>query len=267
MPSRPRPRSPTRGSAPARAVRWPSWCASTTSARRLTGDPTQLAAHLPPESVLAALDQASAFVFAYNDAVLGRLQEVHHREREAAARTTVARRRRTLAGVLAGEPMDPGPAGDRLGYDLRRHHLGLVLWDAQRSQLEDEAARIARALDAGPPLTEPVGGHALAVWLGAWTPPDAAVVASVLARAAPPVRIAAGTPRPGIDGFRTTHSEACVQAHRDGLRDRRTRGGLRHAGAGGPAHRRPRARPGLRVRRARGPGRRPALRRGPGACG
>ena len=165
----------------------------------------ELASHLPAETMFAALDQASAFVFTYNDAVLARLEQVHRQERETAERTTVARRRRTLAAILGGERIDARDAADGLGYDMRRHHLCVVLWGAAEDRLDAQAARIARAIGTGPPLTEPLGGAALAAWFGSWEPPDASSAAH------PPrddVRLAVGTVRWGIDGFRATHVEA-----------------------------------------------------------
>ena len=132
------------------------------------------------------------------------------REREAAARTTVARRRRTLAGVLAGEPMDPGDAGDRLGYDMRRHHLGLRPVGRQRSTASrTRQPRIARALDAGAAAHRAARRPALAAWFGSVEPPDAGSRGlGPRPRGAPGPDRRRARPRPGIDGFRTTHSEA-----------------------------------------------------------
>ncbi|UGS35726.1 PucR family transcriptional regulator [Capillimicrobium parvum] len=166
----------------------------------------ELASRLPAETMFAALDQVCTFVFTYNDAVLVRLEEVHRRERATAARTTVARRRRMLAAILAGEPADPCDAADCLGYDVRRHHLGVVLWGAEPDRLGAEAARLASTLGTGAPLTEPLGGSALAAWFGGWEPPDPALVRP----ADGGVRIALGTVRPGVEGFRATHADALV---------------------------------------------------------
>src|SRR6478609_8767960 len=39
-----------------------------------------------------------------------------------------ALRRETITAILAEAPVDTDGAGRILGYDLRRHHIGLVLW-------------------------------------------------------------------------------------------------------------------------------------------
>ncbi|MGV1048522.1 MAG: PucR family transcriptional regulator [Solirubrobacterales bacterium] len=165
----------------------------------------ELLTRLPVEAAAAAIDQVSAFVFAYNDAILGRLEQTYLRERANwGERTAAALRRRALPEVLAGKVEDEYEASFQLGYDLRRNHLCVVLWGAGGSELDRAAARIAKRLGVAPPLTMPLGARGLAAWFGSWDPLDPAL----LPAPAGEVRCALGTPRAGIEGFGASHREA-----------------------------------------------------------
>jgi hypothetical protein len=71
----------------------------------------ELVAHLSAGEMIAALDQVSAFVFAYNHAILARLEETYRREQETCARTSAAMRRRVLDAIPAGEDLNE-PRGE-----------------------------------------------------------------------------------------------------------------------------------------------------------
>jgi hypothetical protein len=164
----------------------------------------ELGARLSSESLIAAIDQVSEFVFVYNDAIVARLEEAYEAERAECERTAVAMRRRMLAAVLDGSAGDEAEASRLLGYDLRRIHLAAVLWGAPEERLEEAASEVARSVGARRHLTAPLGANAIAAWFGAWDEPDLGAVAPP----EPPLRLAFGRPAGGIEGFRTGHAEA-----------------------------------------------------------
>jgi DNA-binding PucR family transcriptional regulator len=163
----------------------------------------ELESRLRPSELIGAIDQVSAFVFTYNDAVLERLEEAYRDEREECDRTAVALRRRMIAAILEGPPVDPAEASRQLGYDLGRNHLGAVFWGAGEGQLVAAARDVGQQLGASRHLTQPLGALALAAWFGSWEELDAASIAL-----APGVRCATGSVRRGYEGFRATHREA-----------------------------------------------------------
>jgi hypothetical protein len=77
------------------------------------------------EDLLAAQEQSSAFMFAYVDRISDILVEDYGSERERMARGAAQLRGDTVRSVLAGEPIDEELAVQRLGYELRRHHVAL----------------------------------------------------------------------------------------------------------------------------------------------
>ncbi len=172
----------------------------------------ELGARLPAAALIEAIDQVSEFVFVYNDAIVARLEEAYEAERAECERTAVATRRRMLASVLDGSADDPAEASRVLGYELRRTHLGAVLWGAGEEELTAAARRIGESLGARRHLATPLGANALAAWFGAWEEPDAAAVAAP----EPPIRCALGGAAPDLAGFRATHGEA-LRAHRVAL--------------------------------------------------
>ena len=176
----------------------------------------ELGEQLPRAMVLNAVDDATRFVFWRTDAVLERLEEVYLQERDAWQRSSAAARRKLLTAILGGQPVDVDDASGRLGYDLRRRHLGVILWsdappddaDADADRLGGVARRLADVLGTDAPLTDTITGHAVAAWFGAWEPIDPCAIAEAGELGGDPVRYAMGTCRAGLDGFRATHADA-----------------------------------------------------------
>lgn len=165
------------------------------------------------------------YVDAVSEDVIGAYQD--ERERWLANRSAV--QRETVEGLLRGERLDLTAAEAALGYRLRQHHLGVVLWtaggdaDAGLADSERILGRIAERVTAG--------GHALFVprdretawgWLPIGRTADLDVAATVAAveevvRAADAgVRVALGVPEAGEPGFRATHVGA-LAAHQVAL--------------------------------------------------
>lgn len=137
---------------------------------------------------------------------------VFYAEREASMHGALARRTETVQTILRGEVPNIDTASNELGHQLRAVQTGMVLWsedavDASLVPLNAVATSIASALGASTPLTLPGGRHELWAWFATRGVPDLAVARGVVS-AAGAVRIASGTPAPGIEGFRRSHREA-----------------------------------------------------------
>jgi hypothetical protein len=168
------------------------------------------------EARTAALDAASNFMFEYIDVISDALVGEYHVERDRWVRTAAAIRAETVREILDGQHEHERAASTRLGYELRRTHVGLILAGEPESQtrpgaggLEHQATEAAAVLGCADPLLVPAGAAVLWAWCGTFKPPTPAALAK-LARYQPPagVRMAVGRPAFGIDGFRVTHVEA-----------------------------------------------------------
>jgi hypothetical protein len=124
----------------------------------------------------------------------------------------------TITEILGGEPLDVPTAETTLGYRLRQHHLGVVVWrSADRSatelrDLERFLAKLATTLgSSSQPLFVPQDKVSAWGWIALGR--SAATVAAaelqrVLDLEAAGVRMALGATGAGVAGFRTTHIEA-----------------------------------------------------------
>jgi DNA-binding PucR family transcriptional regulator len=158
------------------------------------------------------LNVSLELLFEYVDQVLGRvLAEVQH-EREQVLGGALARRAETIRLLLDGAPLDSVVAGQRLQYDLDRHHTACVLWtdaaDARQGVLETTAMTLAQSWSVRRPLTLAAGAGTLWAWIGTdrdapagGDPWDGAVVPSG-------VRVAVGLTLRGAGGFRRSHEAA-----------------------------------------------------------
>lgn len=180
-----------------------------------------LSERLPHDQLLEAAEDASTFVFRYVDTVLEQLQHIYVAERERWVRSAAALRQQLVTGLLAGAPLDPAATSRRLGYELDRHHTGVVVWtepaeedEAVLRRLERATGQLAEQLGCTSPLTLSLGSFALAAWAGTWKPPSVEQLDHLrLKGESKGLSCAVGTTRCGVDGFRATHAEA-VHARR-----------------------------------------------------
>jgi DNA-binding PucR family transcriptional regulator len=176
-----------------------------------------------------AVELASHMQFAYMDTVSSRLADEYMIERERWARSAEAVRVDTVRAILdmAQSPADPDLASARLGYELRRQHLGFVVSaDAAGEQGLAETRRlalgIAEAVNCPQPLLVPLGGSVLGGWIGGSSAADLEALndlalAHLLTNG---VHVAIGTLGNGVAGFRRTHVEA-THARKVAVRARR----------------------------------------------
>ncbi|WP_067825283.1 PucR family transcriptional regulator [Nocardia inohanensis] len=162
------------------------------------------------------LELSAQRMFAYVDQVVARVISVAQREREEILGGALARRAETIRLILDGAPIDSRRAGERLGYDLSRSHIALVLWSPPAGEvqgaLEQAATMLARAAGLRPPLTFSAGSSALWAWMSGDVLPPVDVLRDALDAVPAGVRAAIGPPRAGITGFRRSH-EAALGMH------------------------------------------------------
>lgn len=162
-------------------------------------------------------------VFLYVDQVSEKVVAEYESERERwlANRNTV--RATMLASLLAGDGVDVAIAENALGYRLRQHHLGVVLWDTDRGnsttalrRLESVVALIGEAVGStGQPLFLPQDRSLGWAWIPLGRTPgeiDIVKIQRHVAAAEGSIRIALGTVGAAMPGFRSTHLEA-ARAH------------------------------------------------------
>lgn len=177
-----------------------------------------VSADLADDPVLftAVLRETSAVMFDYMDAVCVRLVEECDTERRRWARSAAAARAATARTLLDGTPSDVDAASRALRYELGRHHLALILWGeltdddaAGDPVLEHEATAIAAVLGCPDPLLVPAGRGVLWAWAGSYDVFDPAALEALSERDCDAtVRVAAGEPGPGVEGFRRSHAQA-----------------------------------------------------------
>lgn len=176
----------------------------------------QLMSGITDEAVAyKSLETSSAFMFGYIDTICGDLVEAYQGERDRWVRSAAAVRAETVRDILEGGAGDQGGASLRLGYELGRHHVGMIFKATGEQSTSDPGRALEReameaaALIGGATLMIPAGASLLWAWCGTLEPPSAEVLLQLEAhRPRSGVRLAIGRPSHGVDGFRITHREA-----------------------------------------------------------
>jgi DNA-binding PucR family transcriptional regulator len=137
-------------------------------------------------------------------------------EQERQLRSESMERARVLEALVAGHEVDPQVVEARLGLDLNRHHLALILESPtgaehrQVDQTQSLLAALARSFGGASIVAHQAAVDTIWVWIGA----DVAIPDRVwVARARSIVRDhgwrgGAGRARRGADGFGRSHAEA-----------------------------------------------------------
>jgi DNA-binding PucR family transcriptional regulator len=175
-----------------------------------------------PRELSDVLQHVARVTLAYVNAVSRVLVERYAQERDNWVRSAVAVRADTVRALLAGERLDLSAAEQRLGYTLRRFHLGFVVWSASDDEsfddlgaLERTAVGLAIELGGTHPLLVPFGTHLIAGWVGAHEAHASGLRPrlSIDPERGPAVWAAIGLPGSGVDGFARSYREA-MQARR-----------------------------------------------------
>lgn len=165
-------------------------------------------------ALLYSVEAASNFMFEYIDGVSDQLVSAYQVERDRWVRSAAAIRAETVRQIIDGEVDQERAASSRLGYELRRHHVALILsFDPDHAHengaLEREAVEAAAILGCGDPLLVPAGAAVLWAWCGTFKPTAPNALARVEAhRPHAGIRMAIGRPGYGLEGFRVSHIEA-----------------------------------------------------------
>ncbi len=166
----------------------------------------------PADQLADVLKISAGLMFNYGNDALDRVLAEVEREREQVRGEALARRGETIRLLLDGAPLDPFVAGQRLHYDLARHHTALVLWtdagDEAHGELETTAATLAHARGARRPLTLAAGVGTVWAWIGGDTGLPAQADPANGVAIPPHVRVAVGLTLPGAAGFRRSHEGA-----------------------------------------------------------
>jgi DNA-binding PucR family transcriptional regulator len=163
---------------------------------------------------LDLLERMTLTLFEYMDSLTAQAVDAYIEAREEGKHNVAAMRARTVRSILDGEPVDAMAASRVLRYELRRWHVGALLWiDPARlpndspNALESAAADLA---DGAQALSLPAGRNVRWLWLGG-TAKALRETLDRLAASGPRadrVSVAIGEPGEGITGFRQTYEEA-----------------------------------------------------------
>ncbi|TYL46058.1 PucR family transcriptional regulator [Nocardioides sp. BGMRC 2183] len=148
-----------------------------------------------------------------------KLIETFYEERGRLHQGAVVRRAAIIDALLGDRPPPEEDPSAALGHAVHHHQTGFVVWaDTAEEEVGDPlaeaAAATARALGAPPPLTHVAGSRDLWGWCATPVAPDLGALDSLEPLLAEHrLRIAVGLPARGVQGFRSSHTEARA-AHR-----------------------------------------------------
>lgn len=169
-----------------------------------------------PDELKRLVTWSTDFVSSYLDAVRLHVVAAYEAERSVWERSQAAAREDAIRALLAGTLTDPEAASRRMGYDLRRHHVAMVLRPnplgeagADRAGLEAAAREIAAVLEAGAPLLMRASDGSVYGWAATISSPrDAALAAAAEVALPDGCTGALGNPGQGVGGFRESHLQA-----------------------------------------------------------
>ncbi|MGW4351868.1 PucR family transcriptional regulator [Nocardia sp. NPDC004582] len=154
----------------------------------------------------------------YVDRVCEAVTHTYDEERARWVDSRVGLRRQWVERVLDGSSTDPAEAEELLEYSLTTTHIAADAWvepgvrSTDAVTVFDDLCTVLRsALGAtGRPLQVPIDDREVRLWFAvpAADDPDIGAIDRALADFEVPVRVALGTPRPGVTGFRRSLAEA-----------------------------------------------------------
>ena len=171
-----------------------------------------------PDELTATFGFLSDWLFAWMDALEGRLAEYYTLEREQWMRGTSAIRAQQVRSVLEGGPVDSQQTSMKLRYELDRRHVAFIIWTSDAGPdggdatavfggMERVAEEVAKLLGAIDHLAVPLGPQ-LACWAGFRAAPIEDVPRRLTLAVPFGLKVATGRPGEGVEGFRRSHKEA-----------------------------------------------------------
>jgi len=168
-----------------------------------------------PELRLQVLELAWERLHRWIEFVLPRLSDVYEAERDHWIRGDLARRAEMITAILTGATITPDHASRILNHPMRGAQTALVLWaglDVTESRamvgLQALAARIAGAVNADGPLIHSTSSRELWVWLRTGIRQHVDNLTPAVDPHGNDMWVAIGRGGEGIDGFRSSHTEA-----------------------------------------------------------
>lgn len=171
------------------------------------------------EVAFASAQRIHTVANAYIDRVAEQVVEEYESERERwlANRNTV--RVAVLNALIKGDDVDMAAGESALGYRLRQHHLGAVVWDDKEERSSSTLQRLETLLGAigdavgavGQPLFIPQDRSHGWGWIPlGWDTPDIdeAVLRQIHDAAGDSMHVALGSPGNAVAGFRASHLES-----------------------------------------------------------
>jgi hypothetical protein len=154
-------------------------------------------------------------LFDFVDGFCSRMTEEYLAERDRWVAGAEARRREMVQAILAGHSPDADAASSALGYPLHGTHLAATAWlespswaAADLSRLPQIVTGLLRRRGCVATLVVPTAGAAL--WAWGWLAAPQPIAEDPVEPRQAAVRIALGTPRPGLEGFRGSHRDALL---------------------------------------------------------
>lgn len=159
-----------------------------------------------------AIEIASHQQFAYAEAVSSQLTAEHSAARRRWVRSPAAVHLDVVRAILDEQCVDIDVASARLGYELRREHVGFVVWEDTGAPeagpaLERSALALGFALGGARPLLVSLSEHLLGGWVSG-PPAGGPDEPAPLPIPSGSVRVAIGTRAAGVAGFKHSHLEA-----------------------------------------------------------
>ncbi len=171
-----------------------------------------------PKVAFAACQIVMDTTFRYIDRISEQVVTAYETERVRWLANRNMMRAAALRELLDGAKVDVATAEAALGYRLRQHHLGVVVWSSSPSsptttrELERSLNRLGKELGvAGQPLFVPQDRSCGWGWLPLGRASRTAAPGEVdhlLDEADAAIHLALGNPAAGATGFRVTHLEA-----------------------------------------------------------
>lgn len=173
-------------------------------------------AELPAPLALAVVERLTEIIYGYIDWITGYVFEAYEAERRRWVGRLDGARSATVHSVLATDDPDTSAFEHETGYSLSRMHLALILWWEGPEQtsvldlLEARVRAIGGSLDTdGPAIVTAIDRRTVWAWLPFGERPTAGVT-EIRRKCdlAPRVRLTAGLPGHGPNGFRRSHLQA-----------------------------------------------------------
>jgi hypothetical protein len=157
----------------------------------------------------AVLAYSSERIFRYFDSACEQFAVIYREEFGAGPAAAGTTQREVVARLLGDDLVESDQASARLGYELRDHHVALVLVPlAAGADARGALDRLSEAAPGARVLAQPVGDGSWWGWLGWAEEPGEPALAALAAVVVPGVLVGLGEPGRGRDGFRRSHDQA-----------------------------------------------------------